>query len=142
MSELRTSGREHLIPGLRRQYHFRPGPSGLRAWDVHKLIRLTQEQNLPVHDVPLSEIQELDEPYWFEHEGTPPTPRAVVEHIRLMDGVQLCWPVILSSDGRLMDGMHRVAQALREGCTHIRAVRFQEDPAPDYVGVAPQNLPY
>ncbi|MET4575747.1 hypothetical protein [Ottowia thiooxydans] len=142
MSELESSGSEHLIPGLRRQYHFRPGSSGLRAWDVHKLIRLAQEQNLPLLEVPLSEIRELDEPYWFEHEGTPPTPRAIVEHIKLMDGCQLDWPIILSSDGRLMDGMHRVAQALREGRTHIQAVRFLEDPAPHYVGVAPEHLPY
>ncbi|WP_036593230.1 hypothetical protein [Ottowia thiooxydans] len=142
MNEESASKPVPLIPGLRRQYHFRPGPAGLQAWDVHRLIRLAQEHALPVHDVPLAQIRELDEPYWFEHEDAPPTPRAIVEHLKLMDSCDLKWPIVLSSDGRLMDGMHRVAQALREGRTHIPAVRFSTDPAPDYIGVSPEDLPY
>ncbi|WP_423455372.1 hypothetical protein [Ottowia sp. VDI28] len=130
------------LAGLRRQYHFRPGPQGLRAWDVHRLIRLAREQALPVHEVALASIRELDEPYWFSHEGQTPTPRAIVEHVKLMDECSLDWPVILCANGRLMDGMHRAAQALRLGRTHVLAVRFAVDPAPDYVGVAPEDLPY
>jgi hypothetical protein len=29
-----------------------------------------------------------------------------------------------------------------EGRTHIAAIRFREDPEPDYVGVHPDDLPY
>ena len=47
------------LRSLRRQYHFRPGPNGLRAWDVHRLIRLSR--GLPVQAVPLADIAELDE---------------------------------------------------------------------------------
>ena len=42
-----------------------------------------------------------------------------------------------------MDGMHRVLKALMQGRSHIRAVRFETDPEPDYVGVLdPDDLPY
>ena len=47
-----------------------------------------------------------------------------------------------ASDGRIMDGMHRVCKALLLGHRDIEAVRFVEDPTPDYIGVAPDDLPY
>ena len=78
----------------------------------------------------------------FSHEGDAPTPRAIALHVQLMDACDLRWPIILSADGGVMDGMHRVAQALRLGHTHIAAQRFALDPAPDHIGVAPQHLPY
>lgn len=54
----------------------------------------------------------------------------------------LTYPIILSSDGRVMDGMHRVARALLEGETSIRAVQFRQDPPPDHRNCRPDDLPY
>ncbi len=70
------------------------------------------------------------------------TCREVVDHARLMLDCDLAFPVILSSDGRVMDGMHRVCKALFENRTEIEAVRFVHDPEPDYIGVHPDDLPY
>ena len=120
---------------MRKQYHFRPGEQGLRAWDVDRLVAMTK--HLAPELVPLSAIGEVDETYWGEM-----TCRKVGEHARLIDECDLSYPIILSSDGRVMDGMHRVLKALNQGETHIRAVRFAVDPEPDYVGVSPEDLPY
>ncbi len=108
------------------------------AWDVDRLVDLTRD--LPSRDVPLSSIREIDEP-WFGHDE-PPTLRTFVEHLRLLDDADLSYPIILSADGAVMDGRHRVARALREGRAHIRAVQFAQDPEPDYVGREPDDLPY
>jgi hypothetical protein len=124
---------------MRKQYHFRPSERGLMAWDVHRLVALTKD--LPRINVPLSSIRELDESFWFG-EGNLPTCRAVVEHARLMDAADLTFPIILSSDGRVMDGMHRVAKAALLNRPTIEAVQFANDPQPDYVGVHPDELPY
>jgi hypothetical protein len=124
---------------VRKQYHFRPGPDGLRAWDVGRLVALTQD--LPVIQLPLAAIRELDEPYWYDH-GYVPTCRNIAEHARLIGEADLAYPIILSSDGGVMDGMHRVAKAVLEGRNAISARQFSEDPAPDYVGVDPDKLPY
>ena len=35
----------------------------------------------------------------------------MIEHIHLMDAADLAYPIILSSAGRVMDGMHRVAKS-------------------------------
>jgi hypothetical protein len=50
--------------------------------------------------------------------------------------------VILSSDGRVMDGMHRIAKAAMEGAESISAKKLVIDPEPDYVGIESDELPY
>ena len=62
--------------------------------------------------------------------------------MKLMDAADLSFPIILSADGAVMDGMHRVAQALRAGHGGIQAVQFSQDPPPDYINVQPTDLPY
>ena len=121
---------------MRKQYHFRPSGAGLRAWDVDRLIALSRD--LPAELVPIAAIREVDELYWAD----PMTGRAVAEHARLIAEADLVYPIILSSDGRVMDGMHRVLKALMRGDIHVRAVRFAVDPEPDFVGVDPDELPY
>ncbi len=123
---------------MRTQYHFRNSHQGFRAWNVHRLVKLSRD--LPRERIPLSAIRELDEPYWC-NEGTL-TCREVVDHARLMLDCDLGFPIILSSDGRIMDGMHRVCKALLENRTEIEAVRFVHDPEADYIGVHPDDLPY
>ena len=124
---------------MRQQYHLRPSKRGLLAWDVHRLVSLSA--GFPVHDVPLCAIRELDEAFWFS-DGTGATCRAVAQHARLIGETDLRYPIILSSDGWVMDGMHRVAKALLEGGEVIKAVQFMTDPEPDFVGVEIDDLPY
>jgi hypothetical protein len=128
------------MAGMRKQYHFMPGEAGLDAWDVDHLLELSTE--LPVKEVPLESIWELDCVYWFNDGDEVPTVRNIAEHIRLVSQVDLSYPIILGSDGRVMDGMHRVVRALLEGHGTIKAVRFETDPDPDYRNCGPRDLPY
>lgn len=125
---------------MRKQYHFRRSERGLLAWDIDRLVELSAGFT-PI-DVPLSEIRELDEAFWFDAEGDEPTCRRVALHAKLMNETDLDHPIILSQNRRVMDGMHRVCKALIEGSETIRAVRFEVDPEPDSVGFAPDKLPY
>lgn len=124
---------------IRPQYHFRPSERGLLAWDVRRLVALSR--GLPVHDVALSEIAEIDENHWYFH-GSVPTCRSIVEHCALIEAADLAWPIILDARGRVMDGMHRVCKALMTGIGTLPAVQFDQDPEPDYVGREPESLPY
>jgi len=125
---------------VRKQYHFWPGERGLDAWDVDRLIELSSA--LPVRDVALDSIDEIDSVYWFDEQIDRPTVRRVVDHLRLIEDVDLSHPIILGVDGRVMDGMHRVAKALLEGRSTISAVRFEVHPDPDYRNCRPEDLPY
>jgi hypothetical protein len=125
---------------MRTQYHFRRSAQGLCAWNVHRLVE--QSGALVRERVPLSAIRELDELYWASERTRPLSCREIVDHARLMLDCDLAFPIILSSDGRVMDGMHRVCKALLQNRTEIDAVRFVHDPEPDYIGVHPDDLPY
>jgi hypothetical protein len=125
---------------VRKQYHFWPGERGLDAWDVDRLIELSSA--LPVRDVKLDSIDEIDSVYWFDDRVDRPTVRRVVDHVRLIEGVDVSHPIILGVDGRVMDGMHRIAKALLEGQSTISAVRFEDHPDPDYRNCRPEDLPY
>ena len=125
---------------MRKQYHFWPGERGLDAWDVDRLIELSSA--LPVRDVALDSIDEIDSVYWFGDEVDRPTVRRVVDHLRLIEDVDFSHPIILGVDGRVMDGMHRIAKALLEGRSTISAVRFEFHPDPDYRNCRPEDLPY
>ncbi len=125
---------------MRKQYHFRESENRLLAWDVDRLILLTKD--VPPFPVALDTIGEIDESYWYEIEDPPPTCRDLMEHMRLVEAADLAYPIILSPDGRVMDGMHRVVKAMLRGHSTIMAVRLQILPGPDFTGVDPDDLPY
>jgi hypothetical protein len=125
---------------MRKQYHLRHSPEGLLAWDVDRLIELTAGQT--PREVPLDEIRELDEEFWFGDHDNSPTCRAIADHARLIIEADLSYPIILAEDGRVMDGMHRVAKAYIEGRSSIAAIQLRKDPPPDFVGVDEESLPY
>ena len=126
---------------MRRQHYFRPSEGGaFDAWDVAHLIELSAA--LPVRDIPLSAIRELDTVYWFGADGSPATVRTLVRHMELVNDVDLSYPVILGSEGQVMDGMHRVARCLLEGRSMVSVVQFVEQPEPDFRNVRPEELSY
>ena len=125
---------------IRAQYFFRQSNQGLMAWDIRRLVELSGD--LPVKQVKLAEIAELDEAHWYAHEGDSPTCRSLLQHMQLIDEVDFNCPIILDRDGRVMDGMHRVCRAVREGKDSISAVRFVTNPEPDFVNGDLDELPY
>ncbi len=125
---------------IRKQYHFRPSPNGFFAWDVHRLIELSK--SFPVKEVEISKIAELDEPYLYSDPKEVPSVRSIAEHAKLIDETDLSYPIILSRNGQVMDGMHRVAKAFMKRLKTIKAVQFESDPAPDYADVHPGDLDY
>lgn len=130
---------EANLPGLRRQYHFRPSPNGFFAWDVLRLIELSAD--LPVVELRLDAIAEIDELWWFQTEDDRPTPRAIGEHFQLTQQADLEFPIIVCPQGRVMDGMHRIVKALASGAETIKAVQLLQMPIPDYTDVQPADLP-
>ena len=125
---------------MRKQYHLWPGDEGFDAWDVDRLVELSQ--GLPSRRVALAAIADIDTAYWFLDDESPATVRNVVEHLRLISEVDRSYPIILSAEGRVMDGMHRVAHALLNNESTIEAVQFEVDPEPDYRNCWPAELPY
>lgn len=125
---------------MRKQYHLRVVGEETQIWDVHKLIR--KSRRLPVQEVSIEEISEIDENWWYQEPGQAPTPRSITKHLNTIEKTELKYPIILCADGRLMDGMHRIVKALAEGRRTIPAVRFQITPPCDFKNISLDDLPY
>ncbi len=125
---------------MRKQYHFRPSKNGFFAWDIDKLIE--KSKDFPIISIKLSEIKELDENFWYQDPDSTPTCRSFVEHMKLVNETSLEYPIILSEENRVMDGMHRVAKALLNEGETIKAVKFKKTPEADYADVLENELPY
>ncbi len=124
---------------VRKQYHFWPGAEGLDAWDVDHLIEASA--GLVVKEMAVDAFPEVDTDHWFVH-GAVPTVRRIIEHVRLIQEADGSYPIILGADGRVMDGMHRIAQAILDDRPSVRAVQFEVDPEPDFRNCVPTDLPY
>jgi hypothetical protein len=112
-----------------RQVHSRIIDGERHVWNTERLWTLAAD--LPVQPIAIDEIPEIDRDCWFG--GRPPTIRAVADHCRRIMAADLDLPIILSPDGALMDGGHRIARALMEGVTHLPAVRFETMPPADAI---------
>ena len=123
---------------MRKQYHFRKVVEDTYIWDVDQLI--LQSSNLPVIQVCLDEIKELDEPYWFPNHH--PTTQELIHHFQLIQETELSYPIMLCPEGRVMDGMHRVAKAKMLNLSCIAAVQFTIMPQPDFINVDEDDLSY
>lgn len=108
--------------------HSHTVPGGRGHWWTEGLWRAAAD--LPVQRVAIADVAEVDTDCWFR--GAAPTLRQVADHARRIEAADLSYPIILSASGGLMDGGHRLARALIDGHTHVDAVRFDTDPAPDW----------
>ncbi len=122
------------------QYHFRRVGNDILIWDVRKLSKLAEPCRTFV--VPLCDIKEIDEPYWYDATSGTPTCRSVLEHARQVSQSDLAYPILLCPQGRVVDGMHRVMKAVMMGDSTISARHLPELPKPDYVNRHPEDLPY
>jgi hypothetical protein len=110
--------------------HSHTVPGGRGYWLTEKLW--AEAANLTPTRVKIEHIPEFHRDCWFGSRH-PPSIRAVAEHARRIRDADLSRPVILASDGRLMDGGHRLAKAYLDGQMEVWAVQFEHDPEPDWV---------
>ena len=94
---------------------------GRHSWSVPRLFELSR--NLPVMEVPLNHLS-----LYYTYEKL--TLRDLVMHMNAVNNADLDKPIILDEDGDLMDGRHRLMKAMLLGKETIKAVRFDENPAP------------
>ena len=104
----------------------------LHLWDVERLWQLARE--LEVFEVSIDDLSDFDsdEP-WYGHGADTPTCRSVATHAKQIQNCDLTYPIILSSENYVLDGMHRVAKAWILGLKTVSAVQFDEPVDPDLV---------
>ena len=69
------------------------------AWDVLKLVKLSKD--FEVFQVPLSEIRELKETYWFGL-GAPPISEEIAQYAKQIYESDLSYTIMLFPEGKVM----------------------------------------
>jgi hypothetical protein len=110
--------------------HSRMTERGRAIWLTERLWELARD--LPRQTITIAKIKEFDQNCWFGPENAP-TCREVAKHAQRIAAADLSFPIILSADGGLMDGGHRICKAWMSGNTEILAVQFVQDPEPDQI---------
>jgi hypothetical protein len=98
---------------------------GDKVWLVSNLIE--RAKGLGVFDLPLQAINSGTS-VWSPIESAYELAKA----IKRVNETSFEYPVIMDQEGFIMDGWHRVAKALVEGRTTIKAVRFDKTPDCDF----------
>jgi hypothetical protein len=101
------------------------------VWRVSRLWELAKGLK-PVEISMFEFLHYLDNNFWFIGDEKPTT-RNVAIHCRKINSADLTFPILLSAEGDLMDGMHRLAKAWMSEATAIRTVRFPKTPPPDLI---------
>lgn len=113
---------KHKISVIDDQVYF----SGRDTWSVSRLIALSQE--LKPFKISMKHLN------YSECVPKATTTTECVEHVRAINNADLSYPIILDSEGSIMDGRHRIIKALVTNEKSILAVRFDITPEPDYRG--------
>lgn len=99
---------------------------GKGEWNVFRLWKLVE--GMPVQEIDPEAFHEWEE-YGWEKEMTL---GLLAEHIKRVLAADLSYPVIVSADGNVMDGNHRIVKAWLEG-KRVKMVRFEVTPPPDRI---------
>lgn len=81
---------------IRPQYHFRSSNKGLLAWNVRRLIELAK--SFKIKSIKLETIHEFDTEFWYDLGGARPTCRNILEHTKLINEVNVSYPIILCKE--------------------------------------------
>jgi hypothetical protein len=106
--------------------------SELLTWEVERLWRLAED--LPVKQVPLKEFRAVLETrysrFWDQEKAAPSHLEIALYLQRVLAG-DLAHPILLSAEGEVMDGLHRLTKAWALGFDTIQVVQFSVTPEPD-----------
>lgn len=100
------------------------------VWKVKRLWRLAQD--LPRFKYQVSSFDKFEDDIWFGGYKTPSI-KNVLNHMERINKADLDYPIILSEEGLVMDGVHRILRAHLEGLEWLQAVQFEQNPKPDTI---------
>lgn len=92
------------------------------SYDAPTLVQFAKDKNYPVFDMPIVGIDMSELPFAVNSFA-----QFVWQLSRVMK-TDLAYPILLDDHGTICDGWHRVAKAVMEGKSTIKAIRLQEMP--------------
>jgi len=102
------------------------------VWNVERLWSLSE--NICINELDVHTLMQkvLDKDCWFRGYEKPTT-RNTIAHFERIQAADLSYPIILTPDGTILDGVHRLVKAYMQQKEQIKVVKFNELPKPDFI---------
>ena len=102
--------------------------NGKSVWQIEDLWNAVE--GMPVHHMPVELfVEQLQGTCWTQGDETV-TPNWVLSHTRRILGADLEYPMIIDSEGIILDGIHRLCKAVIEGRETVAVQRIVLMPDP------------
>lgn len=92
------------------------------TWDVPTLIQAYKEQKCIEFDMPLAGVCLENMPFDVNRLSQ------FLYQVQRVNNTDLKYPIIITDEGYIADGWHRVCKAILQGKSTIKAVRLKEMP--------------
>ena len=99
-----------------------------RQWDLQTLW--DKSKALPIKQIKVSELWDTryKNAWCWQHEDETVNNQFFLHHMRRVLNADLKYPIILSEENYIFDGVHRLMKAKHLGLEHIEYVQFEKDP--------------
>ena len=91
-------------------------------WDAATMVAFCKRKDYKTFDMPLACVNLKKFPFVVDSFSD------FIYHAQRVNNADLKYPILLDDDGIICDGWHRIAKALLEGKTSIKAIRMEEMP--------------
>ena len=103
----------------------------LYYWKASTLWKLSED--MPTEQIALDTFDWENDNFQCNSLSTPPLWRDIGDHTKRILAADLQYPIVISADGAVMDGMHRILKCYVFGLPTVKAVRFALNPPPDMI---------
>ena len=97
-------------------------------WDVRTLWNSSTK--FPIESCPIESITSIDVLMWKTRKNQKFCVEELAHHLRKFLKVDTSFPILLFSDGSLIDGAHRIARAMSNGEETVKVRRFTRENMP------------
>lgn len=109
--------------------NFRTYHDGKAIYSVDMMIAYVSTHKHPIQIIPLTQFQEeLAQPVWGDWSPqdvlNKPTLKKYADDMKRIKEADLSYPILMNTKGKILDGYHRVAKAVLEGESSIKAQIF------------------
>jgi len=104
-----------------------------REWKLERIWELSRD--LVVEEIDPNTLwnERYSKAWCWQHEGEKIDNEFFLHHMERVINSDLTYPIILSEENYIFDGVHRLVKCKLLATTTIRCVKFQKDPEPNLV---------
>lgn len=101
-----------------------------RQWELKEIWE--SSKNLKVQKIKVSELWDsrYKKAWCWQHENEEINNDFFLHHMQRVLNADLSYPIVLSEENLIFDGVHRLMKAKHVGLDYIECVKFEKDPDP------------